>query len=221
MAICFRAASVVWLSCRSSLTPRMLVSGLFNSWATPADHRSHGGQAFALDRPAARTSFPVVMSRTEMMTPASLESASKNWLAVARIVRPPPSLRRDPIFRGSKSFAACKHITVKLQQFGRVTLSLGNLFTQQFFGRALEQLTNPGTHEGITLLQIDHQNEIGKTLQQAAAEFFLARHLALKFAPLGDVHQTCPDNESTFPRHPILRERIPEIRQRFHPSCGA
>src|SRR5208337_1632765 len=95
MAICFRAESVVWLSCKSSLTPRMLVRGLFSSWATPPIIAPMAASR-SLCTTWCSNFFSVVMSRTQMITPPSLESASKNWLAEARIVRPLPSWRRAP-----------------------------------------------------------------------------------------------------------------------------
>ena len=48
IASCLREVSFVSVSCSSSLTPRMLVKGLFSSWATPPIICAHGRQTLAL-----------------------------------------------------------------------------------------------------------------------------------------------------------------------------
>src|SRR5450755_4533352 len=52
-----------------------------------------------------------------------------------------------------------------------------------------QQFANASAHERVLPLQIQHQNQIGETLQQVPPEFFLPLQLLLKCALLRNIHQ--------------------------------
>ena len=131
----------------------------------------------------------MVMSRSEKITPLIFPSASASWLPAARIVRPLPSRCRAAILGGSKRLISRNQRLIQRDQIGRVIRHVRDLPPQHFVRPVAEKSLGARAHEGIPLLEIHDQDQIGETLQQAAAELLLLGQLALHVAFFGDVDQ--------------------------------
>ena len=64
-----------------------------------------------------------------------------------------------------------------------------NLLAKHFIRPVAEELRRTRTDEGEPLFEVDHQDQVGEALEQAAAEFFLLRELPLHAALFRDVDQ--------------------------------
>ena len=123
--------------------------------------------------------FSTVISRTEIMTPLSLASASNSWLAEARMVRQLPSRCRAPYSAEAKDLLTGGHVVVERSQFRRMIFQLRDLFPQHVFRLVSQQIAHPRTDEGVAFGEIDHQNQVRETFEQPAAEFLLLQQLPL------------------------------------------
>ena len=134
IANCLREVSLVSVSCSSSLTPIMLVSGLFSSCATPPMIAPIAASLSLCTICCSSFRF-TVMSRTEMITPLTFPSASTNWLPRLASFASFPSRCRAPVLRRRKSPLVGNHRVIERSHLGSVTSSISEIFfPQHLFG---------------------------------------------------------------------------------------
>src|SRR5579872_2596502 len=75
-----------------------------------------------------------------------------------------------------------------------------------------EQVADSSAYEAITLVRIDHENQIREAFQQVTLKFLLAAQRSLHFSPLSDVDQRALITDD-------LSTRIPD-RARSIEKCG-
>jgi len=146
--------------------PRMLVNGLFSSCATPPIIAPMAASR-SLCTTCCSNFFSRVISRTEMIAPAKFcYPRPKSWLAEARMVCPIPSLRRASVFRRLKRFRAGKPRHGTARPVPENCPVSRKPSPQQVLAWTIPTNPAPRTDERVTLLQVDHQDQIRKALQQ-------------------------------------------------------
>ena len=117
------------------------------------------------------------MSRTEIITPPSFESASKNWLAEARMVRQLPSRWRAPYSAEPKLCRARRPLRGTKPPAPENDPAISEIFLPSISSDSIaQQVVHPRAHEGVALFQIDHQDEIREAFEQLPAKFLLLQY---------------------------------------------
>src|ERR1700757_1491056 len=70
-----------------------------------------------------------------------------------------------------------------------MVLQVADLLAQQILGSVAEQVSNSRTYKRVTLVAIDHQNQVWKALQKTAPKLFLFADLPLHLSFFGDINQ--------------------------------
>src|SRR5713101_1562432 len=181
-------SSVPSRSRSSSVTPRMAVRGLFNSWATPASICPMAA-SFSAWMSCSSRRLRSVTSRPERTTPSFSPLASQSGLKLKRIRRHSPSLA-DASFQGCERLAASYDVAEQRLDGGHVfgMSAMPKIHGGDFLGLEAENLFRTRADERIVSAGIEHQNEIREAVHQAAGKFLLLVKAALHFAAFGDVH---------------------------------
>jgi large subunit ribosomal protein L30 len=74
-------------------------------------------------------------------------------------------------------------------QIRGMVFKVADLLAQHVLGFIAEQIPCTRTHEGVTFVEIDHQDEIGETFEQPPPEFFLLCQFPFHVALFCDIDQ--------------------------------
>ena len=153
-----------------------------------SDHLSHRGQAFALNDLLLHFFFRSYIAHGN-------DDARRFAFRVEHGTRRPQHgapaavLVSRPVFRLRQRSLFVRDRAIERDQFWRIVFSVLNFLSHQYFRPVAEQIADARAYKRVGRFCVQHQDQVGKTLQQVAAEFFLTAQLPFHRAFFGDVHQ--------------------------------
>src|ERR1700733_8382310 len=159
-----------------SETPRMAVSGLFNSCATPASICPIAAN-FSVCWSCCSRCFSSVTSRADATAPMILPSTAIRVL--------------EAVFEAHRRLLAAYH-AVKFFLHARDIFRMGELadgIAQELRGRKADKLLAPRADKSEFAIGVERDDQVWETFHEPAAEFLLPLKAPLDFHALGDVHE--------------------------------